>query len=280
MSIRKITSLTLLISFILLMLTSVILFIVPEGRVAYWSDWRLWGLSKTQWGEIHINLGLLFLVAGCFHLVYNWKALLAYLKNKARALKIFTPAFSIATVLTLVVLFGTLLKVPPFNTIIAVSDYFKEEAALKYGEPPYGHAELSSLALFAKRTGLDPADIQNRLRDAEIRFTDEKQTILAIARENGMTPKAIYDLITPHEEVENDAEIKPFPAEPFPGMGRMTLVEFCSRYDLNIAAVSKALAAASIKADPDQTLKEIGEVNGTNAHALFVIIEGVAIDGR
>ncbi len=280
MSIRKITSLTLLISFIMLILTSAILLIVPEGRVAYWSDWRLWGLSKTQWGEIHINLGFLFLTASSFHLVFNWKALLAYLKNKARAVKIFTPSFSIAAVLTLVVLCGTLLNVPPFSTIIAVSDYFKEEAALKYGEPPYGHAELSSLALFAKRTGLDPADIQSRMRDAEIRFTDEKQTILAIARENGMTPKEIYDLITPLADMESGAEIKSFPAEPFPGMGRMILAEFCSRYDINVDAVIKALAAASIKADPDQTLKEIGEANGTNAHALFAIIGGVAAEGR
>lgn len=70
------------------MLTSIILYIVPQGRVAYWSNWQLWGLSKTQWGNIHVNIGILFLIAISFHIYYNWKPILFYLKNPARQLKI------------------------------------------------------------------------------------------------------------------------------------------------------------------------------------------------
>ena len=51
MKMRKITSLTAALSFLLMVLTSIILYIVPQGRVAYWADWRLWGLSKTDWGN-------------------------------------------------------------------------------------------------------------------------------------------------------------------------------------------------------------------------------------
>ncbi|MCK4621505.1 MAG: DUF4405 domain-containing protein [Desulfuromonadales bacterium] len=50
MNMRKITSLIALISFVLLMLTSIILYIVPSGRVAYWAGWRLWALNKEDWG--------------------------------------------------------------------------------------------------------------------------------------------------------------------------------------------------------------------------------------
>jgi len=46
MKIRKITSLTALVSFVLEVITSVILYIVPQGRVAYWADWHLWGLNN------------------------------------------------------------------------------------------------------------------------------------------------------------------------------------------------------------------------------------------
>jgi hypothetical protein len=56
--------------------------------VAYWADWRLWGLTKEQWGNVHINIGLLFLLSIFLHIYYNWKALLAYLKNKARQLTV------------------------------------------------------------------------------------------------------------------------------------------------------------------------------------------------
>ncbi|MFP7753178.1 DUF4405 domain-containing protein [Thermodesulfobacteriota bacterium B35] len=48
MNIRRITSMTMLVSFVLLSVTSIVLYIVPHGRVAYWADWHLWGLSKTQ----------------------------------------------------------------------------------------------------------------------------------------------------------------------------------------------------------------------------------------
>ncbi len=44
---HKITSLTALISFLLLVLNSIVLYITPHGRIAYWADWRFWGLTKT-----------------------------------------------------------------------------------------------------------------------------------------------------------------------------------------------------------------------------------------
>lgn len=62
--------------------TSVILYIVPHGRIAYWSDWHLFGLSKEEWGRIHNNLGVLFLLSLFLNLYYNWKPILFYLKNK------------------------------------------------------------------------------------------------------------------------------------------------------------------------------------------------------
>ena len=87
MKMRKITSLTALVSFLLLILNSVVLYIVPHGRVAYWSDWHLWGLNKTEWGNQHIIIGILFLLALFLHIYYNWKPIVSYLKNKARQLK-------------------------------------------------------------------------------------------------------------------------------------------------------------------------------------------------
>jgi hypothetical protein len=40
-NIRRIKSLTALLSFILLTITVVVLYIEPQGRVAYWADWHL-----------------------------------------------------------------------------------------------------------------------------------------------------------------------------------------------------------------------------------------------
>jgi len=275
MPIRKITSLTLLLSFVLLILTSLVLYIVPEGRVAYWSDWRWLGLSKTQWGNLHINLGWLFLAAGLLHLGYNWAAVSSYMKNQAKAQRIFTPACTAALLVNLVFIIGTLLYLPPFSTILAFGHSFKAAAANKYGEPPYGHAELSSLRLFAQRTGLTPAAIKAGLTQAGIRFTGEDQTILAIAQANKITPKAVYDAMQV-EDRNQPKPVQPFPAAPFPGMGQMKLKDLCRQYGLDQQRIIEALAASDIKAAPEQSLREIAAAHGSTPPILFAIIHAAA----
>ncbi len=90
MKLKKIVSLCALLAFATTLVTSIVLYVVPQGRVAYWADWGLLGLSKEQWGAIHINVGFLFLISLLVHVYYNWKPLTSYLKNKARQLVFFT----------------------------------------------------------------------------------------------------------------------------------------------------------------------------------------------
>ncbi|MBA2880905.1 hypothetical protein HNR65_001231 [Desulfosalsimonas propionicica] len=66
--IKKIVSLTALLSFLVVVLNSIALYIAPQGRVAHWVDWRFLGLTKTQWSDQHILVGLLFLIALCLHI--------------------------------------------------------------------------------------------------------------------------------------------------------------------------------------------------------------------
>nr|WP_319493682.1 DUF4405 domain-containing protein [uncultured Desulfobacter sp.] len=272
MKLRKITSLTMLLSFVLLIVTSIVLYVVPEGRVAYWSDWQFWGLTKTLWGDVHINLGVLFLVSGLLHLYYNWKPIVSYMKNKAKAVKIFTPDFNIALILTLFFTFGTLLHIPPMSTILNFSASFKEAGSQKYGEPPYGHAELSSLKMFAKRTGLDLDAIKHQLKKSNITFDDESSTLLDIARANGCTPKDVYAAM---QLPEKATEAEPFPDLPFPGLGKMRLSELCLRYNLDRKKVINGLVTRQINAEPDQTIKEIAQAKGMEPQTLFEVIHEV-----
>lgn len=43
---RKCVSLTAGLAFLVMLITSFVHCIVPQGRIAYWADWQLWGLSK------------------------------------------------------------------------------------------------------------------------------------------------------------------------------------------------------------------------------------------
>ena len=58
-------------------------------------------------------------------------------------------------VIVIVFTAGTYFLVPPFSWMMTLNDHFKDSGAEKYGEPPYGHAELSSLKTFSKKLNLD-----------------------------------------------------------------------------------------------------------------------------
>ena len=273
MNLRKITSLTALLSFVCMVVTSLILYIVPQGRVAYWADWTLLGLDKTQWGDLHINMGLLFLLSIGLHIYYNWKVILAYLKDKARNVKIFTPDFNAAFVLTLVILAGTLLAVPPFNWPLLLNTHLKDAAAVKYGEPPYGHAELSPLDQLARKTGLVLPEAVAALKDAGIRFDSEQDTLQAIARQNQRSPQDIFGLM---QGAAAAASAPGLPVDPPPGMGKKTLMAICQTYALPIDAITGVLEGRGLKVQPELTLKEIGVNNGISPMAVYDAIREAA----
>jgi hypothetical protein len=271
MSIRKITSLTMLIAFALCLLTSTVLYITPHGRVAYWSNWRLWGLGKSQWSELHLNLGILFLLAGFLHIYYNWKPITAYLKDRAKRLRVFTTDFNVALIITLIVGLGTYFHIPPMSTVIAIGESIKDAASIEYGEPPYGHAELSSLKMFAKKVDLDLNKTRELLHRAGIRYEDTAQTIRDIARQNGLSPKQIYEIIKPARRMSTPKHSF-LPGSPPPGFGRKKLAEVCTDFDLNLSATIAALSQNGVKSKPAMSIKEIAIQNDVEPMAIFEMI--------
>jgi hypothetical protein len=193
MKFRKIISLTAIVCFTVLVLTGIVLFIQPHGRVAYWVDWRLWGLSKTQWDTAHINVAILFLLAMVFHIYYNWRSIVSYLKDKAGHLWVNNRPFNIALLITALVVCGTIAGTPPFCWVMDLNDSIKGSAVKTYGKPPYGHAELSSLKTLAFRMRIDLGKSIQGLKSSGINFKGPDQRIVDIARLNGKTSKQVFD---------------------------------------------------------------------------------------
>ena len=257
-----------------MLLTSVILYIVPQGRVAYWADWRLMGLSKTQWGAVHINLGLLFLVALALHVYYNWKPLTQYLKNRARQWKILTPEFNLAAALVFVFTVGTLAGWPPFTTILALQDDIKAAAARKYGEPPYGHAELSSLSVFARKTGLNLEDALVALAASGFKVTDPEQSLQEMASANGVSPQTVYNAMM---KAPSPAALqsRKMPDTPPPGTGNLSLEDFSHQYDLDVGVLIATLKARGLEARADMTLKAIGAANKRSPVEIYELLRSI-----
>ena len=116
---RAFTSLCTLVSFVLLCFTGIILYFEPQGRVAYWIKWQFMGVEKDQWGNTHIYSGLLFLIAGGFHLYFNWSILIKYLKGKIERGHRYKRELAISCVIFIWIVVSGIWSLPP---LVYVSD--------------------------------------------------------------------------------------------------------------------------------------------------------------
>ncbi len=275
MNLRKITSMTMIWSLIILILNSVVLYVVPEGRISYWADWRFLGLTKTDWSAQHITVGVLFLLAGFLHIFYNWKPILAYMKNRARKFSLFSLSSSVGLVLTALFVVGTYFNVPPLSTLVDFSEYFKYRAEATYGNPPYGQAQSSSLQMFTSRLGLDLDKSIELLEAAGISAPAKSETIRTLAERSSRSPQQIYAVIQPatlrapfQSEAGEQAGVEA-PATGKSGMGRKTVAQICDEVQMNCAQMIQALEARGIKAEQNTKLKDIAAENNTGPMQVY-----------
>lgn len=270
MNLRKLTSLTALLSFTVLTVSGLVLFLTPQGRVAYWSEWRLWGLTKEAWGAMHILLSLLFLVMGVIHIVLNWKAILHYMKDRSRQIRFTTPDLLAATALTVAFTAGPLLGLPPFRWVMDLNTYAKDQASRSYGEPPYGHAELSTLESFAQKTQLDLPKAMDLLAKAGISAQSPQERLVDVAKRHGRTPQQVYLAMKAAEKPK--PLVAGLPEEVAPGLGRKTLQELCTEYHLDLGRVTTLLESRHLKVRADQPFRALAEANGTGPHELYALL--------
>jgi hypothetical protein len=268
MKARRLISLTTMWSFLLLVLTGVVLYVVPPGRVAYWSVWHWMGLSKTQWGDLHVTSSALFCIVGIWHIYFNWAPILQYLKGRRAQGRLPSVELVVSLALTAVLCIGTYMDWPPFNWVIALGEHIKDAGSEKYGEPPYGHAELSSLRTLTTRMQLDLSTAMSSLRSHGIVINDESDILEDIAQNNNTTPNAIYDIILAGQPIRKGATSS-LPATAPPGIGRQTLGEIAGKYGCDVGVIKNALQADGIQVDPDATLKAVAEQAGLRPTVLY-----------
>lgn len=191
---KKITSLSLGFSFLIMSITGVVLYFVPKGKIAYWADWHIFGLSKSQYGELHTTSMVTFLIFGILHIYYNWKPILSYLKDKNKKVSFTKKEFLIAFGINLIFVLGTLYMAQPFKGFLDMQSAIKNHWTQKYGEPPYGHAEETKLKRFCSKMDIDYEDAVQVLKENNIKFKAD-ETLLSIGQNNNMSPSAIYELI-------------------------------------------------------------------------------------
>ena len=235
---RKITSLTLGFSFLIMSYTGIVLFIVPHGRVAYWADWHLFGLSKSQYGELHTTSMVSFLIFTFLHIYYNWKSIVSYMKDKTKKISFTKKEFLIAFGLNIVFVIGTLMPIQPFKGFIFMGEKIKKSWTKEYGEPPYGHAEETKLKVFCKKLKINLEKAKKILEENKIVF-DENESLKIIAKNNDISPNEIYKLIK-----NNSSSAKE--VKGISNMGRKTLQDLSDMNKIDLDRAIKILNAKGI----------------------------------
>ncbi|MBV5339823.1 MAG: DUF4405 domain-containing protein [Deltaproteobacteria bacterium] len=214
---RVMISLVTALSFVAMSLSGIAAFIVPQGRIAYWTNWTFLNLSKTEWGNIHITTSVLFLIAGIWHTWYNWTPLMQYLRGVPGRASASLRDLAIAVLVTLFFTVGAVTKTPPLNYILSFNSWIKDSwVKTPADEPPFGHAELLSLKGFCKKMYIDTGEALLELRHAGIKVTDENVTLEQIARNNGVTPAKLYQYIKKLEKQDFATAAPPPPTAVHP----------------------------------------------------------------
>ncbi len=126
---RRITSLTLGFSFLIMGFTGIVLYIVPHGRIARWLDWHLFGLDKTQYQALHTTSMIVFLAFGILHIYYNWKPIVNYMKDSTQKISFTKKEFLTALFLNLFFVVGTLFQIQPFKGFLDLGENIKSSWA-------------------------------------------------------------------------------------------------------------------------------------------------------
>jgi hypothetical protein len=246
--------------------TGIVMYFVPQGRIAYWVDWRFLGLTKVEWGNIHIVASILFVAAGIYHIYYNWKPLVNYIYSKISHGLRLKKELTIVTAVSLFVIIGSIYQVPPVNYVINFSEYLKKSwiVSTEY-EPPFGHAEELSLKVFARKMNIDLDRALTELKAKGIVVKDINNSLDEIAKFNRTNPMNLYMVIKQFEQKAQYANRASYTPENVEeqfagtGLGRKTLSQVCENTGVDIMRAKERLNENSIEIKENETLREASD---------------------
>lgn len=283
---RGLTSFFTLFGFVIMSITGLVLYVVPAGRVAYWTHWALLGMSKTDWDNIHILSSLLFVVAGGFHTYFNWRPLMNYFKDKKRRGVKLRRELVIASILSVWIVISSLWPHPPFSYLLDFNAWIKETWVVEDDyEPPFGHAELLSLKVFAAKMDIDPAKATQELRANGIVFNSADETLEEIGLNNDIAPMNLYLMIKKFEPVPEPEKLQAHTPESVEiefsgtGIGNRTIGAICEKLGLDTTVAAARLDRAGLPQDMSQTMKAAADNAGTESIEIMktLLIEGYTL---
>ncbi len=270
---RALISLTLLWMFLTLLVSGVVLFISPPGRIAHWTDWALLGLTKEQWQAVHTLASLVFVVGGIFHLLdLNRRAIWNYLKRSRRPDSPFRMSLLFSVILSALVLAGTVAGLPPFSMVIGLGEWATESWETPQSSPPTPHAEEWTMRQAVERLGIDPESARSALETAGFTPKGPDQTLREMADENGTTPAILFKTLAAAQPVGGQ-RLRPVGSASM-GLGRKSLSDVAQEAGIGLDEALIRLKAQGIEAQATDSLRELARRHDRTPVELWTILTG------
>ncbi len=251
---RAFVSLYVTWSALILLISGIILYIAPAGRIAKWTHISLLGLEKEDWQAIHTVFSFLFVIAIGFHLFYNWKPFISYLKDRFKKVFALRKELYATTVVVVGIFVLTLWNVPPFSTIMDLGEYFTESWENEQNEPPIPHAEDLTIEELAKAVQLPVSQLINNLKQQNIEASPQ-MIVKEVAEQHGLTPSELYEKmkVQPTQKTISTSSLAGR------GYGRMKLADICKDIDLPLNVALERLKQFGIEADGQSILRDLSD---------------------
>ena len=122
---RSFITFVLTLSFCVMIVSGIVLYLSPPGGLARMTGWRFWGLEKDAWMAQHLSGGAVFLLAGLIHLYLNIRVLWGYIRSKtARGIRRKWELLASGVLVGFMVI-GTLWNLPPWSYILEGSQHLQ-----------------------------------------------------------------------------------------------------------------------------------------------------------
>jgi len=255
--------------------TGVVLFIVPPGRIANWTGWTFWALTKHQWTGLHDWFSIIFVVASLIHLYLNWKPFVSYFKNKITKAFTLRTEWALALVICVIALAGTIADVTPFSDLLEWNENIKQGYDRAQQQGPIPHAELLTLTALAEQVpGVELETMLSNLKEKGIEAESADTTLGELAEANNTTPARLYEIAVGevHSGGQRGGTGGPSGGAGG-GFGRMTLTQYCQQAGLDVNTAVESLKKAGFDARPESTIREIADSAGVHPSEIRAVID-------
>lgn len=281
---RAFVSIAAAVSFLGMCVTGVILFVVPPGRIANWTGWKIFGLTKHQWIGLHIWLSAVFMVVAIVHIYLNWRPLVSYLKNRASQSFAFRVEWVTAVLICGLITIGTLAEIRPFSSLLAWNEAIKHSWDDSGRRAPVPHAELLTLAELANQVdGVNLESVIENLKAKGVKVESPESVVGDLATAHNMTPHELYAIAVGEAAAgrghgggrgsgmggQGDAQEHSGGR----GIGRMSLKQYCTESGLDLDAAMEKLRKAGLEPSEEKTLREIADTGGIHPSELRGLLE-------